>query len=166
MKHYMLMILSSLCKMLQRYSTCCFICSLWLPVASFLEARLCRWCTAPVTSKLMLILLTSTGWQAESTHLVLFQRPGRGSNSRPEDLKPANLTIKPTPDLSQHMTDHYCAAHKEFWLINCHKPKITIVRLQSSFMIDSTSLQQVENFKYLGSYASSSCSIYYEIESH
>ena len=50
-------------------------CGCWLHHS--LKARLCRWSSAPVTSKLVLILPTSDGWEAESTHLVLLQRHDR-----------------------------------------------------------------------------------------
>ena len=53
----------------------------------------------PVTSKLVLISLTSEVWQAESTHLVLIQYVDRRLNSRPQYLKSATLTVKQTPGL-------------------------------------------------------------------
>ena len=74
-------------------------CSLWLLVASLVGMRLCRWCSVPLTSTLVLILPTSEGWQAESTSwCILIQRP-TGLELRTLGSQAATLTTKPTPGL-------------------------------------------------------------------
>ena len=69
-------------------------CGCWLH--HFLEMQLCRRCSVPVTSKLVLILSTLEGWQAESTQLVLFQWV-KGAQTK----DPKILSQPPSP-LSQH----------------------------------------------------------------
>ena len=66
----------------------------------------------PYTRRLVLISPTSEGWQAESTPLGVNSMPDRGSNSGPEDPKPATLTTKPVPSLPE--------SHVHLRLINCN----------------------------------------------
>jgi len=74
------------------------VCILWL-LLTFSGSWMLLWCSAPVTSKLVLILPTSEGWQTNSTHLVLLKWHDRGSNSRPSVLKPTTLIVQQTPGL-------------------------------------------------------------------
>ena len=60
------------------------LCSLWL-LGCIISWGVwqCSWCSAPVTSKLVLILPTSEGWQAESTLPGVNSTQDSGLNSRP-----------------------------------------------------------------------------------
>ena len=76
---------------------CCFICSLWLMVASFFWKRGCVADALFVASKLVLILLPlgkMRGW-VNPPGVISMGR--QDSNSKREDLKPAIVNVKPTP---------------------------------------------------------------------
>jgi len=64
---------------------------------NFLETWLCRWCSVPVTSKRAGTHLTNlrriTGWVNPPGVISMVWQ---GLNSRPSDLKPTTLTVKPT----------------------------------------------------------------------
>ena len=68
----------------------------WLLVASLVGAWICRWCSAPITSALVLILPTSermTGWVKS---LVLIQQ-STGLELRSLGSQATTLIARPTP---------------------------------------------------------------------
>ena len=93
-----------------------FVHSLWLLGCIILWGHGCaadampllpaRWCSFCRTQK---------DDRLSQPYLVLIQRPDKGLNPRPWDLKPATLTIKPKPGLTDIILNYFLPFYKIYF---------------------------------------------------